>query len=55
MILSRLATAGAFALALAPTAQAQDSQRVRTDKVEVVVETVARDLAESVVAGVSSR
>ena len=45
MILSRLATACAFALALAPTAQAQDSQRVRTDKVEVVVETVARDLA----------
>ena len=40
----RLALAGALAVAFAPSAFAQDSQRVRTDKVEVVVETVARDL-----------
>ncbi|KAB0267112.1 PQQ-dependent sugar dehydrogenase [Microvirga brassicacearum] len=40
----RLALAGAFAVAFAPLALAQDTQRLRTDKVEVVVETVARDL-----------
>ena len=44
MISIRIAYVGAFALAMATHALAQDSQRMRTDKVEVVVETVARDL-----------
>ena len=49
MIERRTALAGALAIALAPVvlaqeARAQDTQRLRTDKVEVVVETVARDL-----------
>ena len=44
MISIRIAYVGAFALAMATHAMAQDSQRMRTDKVEVVVETVARDL-----------
>ncbi|SCZ08825.1 PQQ-dependent sugar dehydrogenase [Microvirga guangxiensis] len=40
----RLALACALVLAAAPAALAQDTQRLRTDKVEVIVETVARDL-----------
>jgi aldose sugar dehydrogenase len=40
----RLALACALALAAAPVAFAQDTQRLRTDKVEVIVETVARNL-----------
>ena len=34
----------ALALSAAPAALAQDTQRLRTDKVEVIVETVARNL-----------
>jgi glucose/arabinose dehydrogenase len=44
MIGTRLAYVGAFALVVATNALAQDSQRVRTNRVEVVVETVARNL-----------
>lgn len=33
-----------LALGMAPAAMAQTTQRVRTDKVEVIVETIARDL-----------
>jgi len=40
----RFALACLLALAAAPTASAQDTQRLRTDKVEVIVETVARNL-----------
>lgn len=40
----RLALACILALATAPVALAQDTQRLRTDKVEVIVETIARDL-----------
>lgn len=40
----RLALACALTLAAAPAALAQDTQRLRTDKVEVIVETVARNL-----------
>jgi aldose sugar dehydrogenase len=40
----RLALACALTLAAAPVAFAQDTQRLRTDKVEVIVETVARNL-----------
>jgi glucose/arabinose dehydrogenase len=40
----RLALACALVLAAAPAAFAQDTQRLRTEKVEVIVETVARNL-----------
>ncbi|KLK93754.1 hypothetical protein AA309_06915 [Microvirga vignae] len=40
----RLALACVLTLAAAPVAFAQDTQRLRTDKVEVIVETVARNL-----------
>ncbi|WP_414473522.1 PQQ-dependent sugar dehydrogenase [Microvirga sp. M2] len=40
----RLALACAMFLAAAPAALAQDTQRLRTDKVEVIVETLARNL-----------
>jgi len=40
----RLALACLLALSAAPAALAQDTQRLRTDKVEVIVETVARNL-----------
>jgi glucose/arabinose dehydrogenase len=40
----RLTLACAVLLATAPAALAQDTQRLRTDKVEVIVETVARNL-----------
>ena len=40
----RLALACAMVLAASPAALAQDTQRLRTDKVEVIVETVARNL-----------
>ncbi|MEZ0169856.1 PQQ-dependent sugar dehydrogenase [Microvirga sp. TS319] len=40
----RLALACALFLAAAPAALAQDTQRLRTDKVEVIVETLARNL-----------
>jgi glucose/arabinose dehydrogenase len=43
MLSPRLVLACALALA-APSALAQDTQRFRTDKVEVIVETVARNL-----------
>ncbi len=39
-----IALVWALALAAAPAAMAQDTQRIRTDKVEVIVETVARNL-----------
>ena len=38
------AIAFALAVSAAPAAFAQDTQRLRTDKVEVIVETVARNL-----------
>ncbi len=38
------AIAFALAVSAAPAALAQDTQRLRTDKVEVIVETVARNL-----------
>jgi glucose/arabinose dehydrogenase len=44
MMKSRIALTFAFALGASCTALAQDTQRVRTDKVEVIVDTVARDL-----------
>ncbi|MCG7391833.1 PQQ-dependent sugar dehydrogenase [Microvirga sp. ACRRW] len=40
----RLALACALVLAAAPAALAQDTQRLRTDKAEVIVETIARNL-----------
>ena len=40
----RLALACAVVLAASPAALAQDTQRLRTDKVEVIVETLARNL-----------
>jgi len=40
----RLALAGALTLGALPPALAQDTQRFRTEKAEVIVETVARDL-----------
>lgn len=40
----RLALACALFLAAAPAALAQDTQRLRTDKAEVIVETLARNL-----------
>jgi glucose/arabinose dehydrogenase len=40
----RLALACVLTLATAPAALAQDTQRLRTDKVEVIVETLARNL-----------
>ncbi|WP_243371289.1 PQQ-dependent sugar dehydrogenase [Microvirga solisilvae] len=40
----RLALACMLSLAAAPAALAQDTQRLRTDKVEVIVETIARNL-----------
>ncbi len=40
----RLALACLLAIGAAPAALAQDTQRFRTDKVEVIVETLARDL-----------
>ena len=40
----RLALACAMMLAASPAALAQDTQRLRTDKVEVIVETLARNL-----------
>ncbi|MBL0405911.1 PQQ-dependent sugar dehydrogenase [Microvirga aerilata] len=44
MLSPRIALACALALGAVPSALAQDTQRFRTDKVEVIVETVARDL-----------
>ena len=44
MLSPRIALACALALGAAPSALAQDTQRFRTDKVEVIVETVARNL-----------
>ncbi|NIX76302.1 PQQ-dependent sugar dehydrogenase [Microvirga terricola] len=44
MMRPSLALSFALALGVAPAAFAQDTQRVRTDKVEVIVETVARGL-----------
>jgi glucose/arabinose dehydrogenase len=44
MLSPRLALACALTLGALPSALAQDTQRFRTDKVEVIVETVARDL-----------
>jgi aldose sugar dehydrogenase len=44
MMMLRMALAGALMAGAASAALAQDTQRVRTDKVEVVVETVARGL-----------
>ncbi len=44
MMIPRLALACALTFAAAPAALAQDTQRLRTDKVEVVVETFARGL-----------
>ena len=44
MLSPRIALACALALGAIPSALAQDTQRFRTDKVEVIVETVARDL-----------
>jgi glucose/arabinose dehydrogenase len=44
MMKSRIALTFAFALGASCAALAQDTQRVRTDKVEVIVETVARGL-----------
>jgi glucose/arabinose dehydrogenase len=43
-MIPRLALACALTFAAIPAALAQDTQRLRTDKVEVVVETVARGL-----------
>ena len=43
-MIPRLALACALTFAALPAALAQDTQRLRTDKVEVVVETVARGL-----------
>ena len=44
MLSPRIALACALALGAIPSALAQDTQRFRTDKVEVIVETVTRDL-----------
>jgi glucose/arabinose dehydrogenase len=44
MLSPRIALACALALGAIPSALAQDTQRFRTDKVEVIVETVARNL-----------
>ncbi|QRM30722.1 PQQ-dependent sugar dehydrogenase [Microvirga sp. VF16] len=44
MLSPRLALACALALGAIPSALAQDTQRFRTDKVEVIVETVSRNL-----------
>jgi glucose/arabinose dehydrogenase len=44
MMMLRMALTGALVAGMASAALAQDTQRVRTDKVEVVVETVARGL-----------
>lgn len=44
MLSPRIALACALALGAIPAALAQDTQRFRTDKVEVIVETVARNL-----------
>jgi len=44
MLSPRIALACALALAAAPAALAQDTQRLRTDKVEVIVETLVRNL-----------
>ncbi|MBA1158420.1 PQQ-dependent sugar dehydrogenase [Microvirga mediterraneensis] len=44
MLSPRIALACALALGAVPSALAQDTQRFRTDKVEVIVETLARDL-----------
>lgn len=44
MLSPRIALACALALGAIPSALAQDTQRFRTDKVEVIVETVARSL-----------
>jgi glucose/arabinose dehydrogenase len=44
MLRLRLVLACALTLGALPPALAQDTQRFRTDKVEVIVETVARDL-----------
>jgi glucose/arabinose dehydrogenase len=44
MLKLRVALACALTLGALPSALAQDTQRFRTDKVEVIVETVARDL-----------
>src|SRR3990170_5707867 len=44
MLSPRLALACVLTLGALPSALAQDTQRFRTDKVEVIVETVARDL-----------
>ena len=44
MLSPRIALACALALGAAPSALAQDTQRFRTDKVEVIVETIARNL-----------
>ncbi|EIM25910.1 PQQ-dependent sugar dehydrogenase [Microvirga lotononidis] len=44
MLSPRIALACALALGAIPSALAQDTQRLRTDKVEVIVETLARNL-----------
>ncbi|MEE1609729.1 PQQ-dependent sugar dehydrogenase [Microvirga sp. CF3016] len=44
MLSPRIALACALALGAIPSALAQDTQRFRTDKVEVIVETAARNL-----------
>ncbi len=44
MLSPRLALACAIAFGAIPSALAQDTQRLRTDKVEVIVETIARNL-----------
>ncbi|MBB3017921.1 glucose/arabinose dehydrogenase [Microvirga lupini] len=44
MLKLRVALACALTFGALPSALAQDTQRLRTDKVEVIVETVARDL-----------
>jgi aldose sugar dehydrogenase len=44
MLSPRLALACALALGAIPSALAQDTQRFRTDKIEVIVETVSRSL-----------
>src|SRR5690348_6058480 len=44
MLRLRLALACALTFGALPSALAQDTQRLRTDKVEVIVETLARNL-----------
>ncbi|WP_114945377.1 PQQ-dependent sugar dehydrogenase [Microvirga calopogonii] len=44
MLSPRIALACALALSAIPSALAQDTQRLRTEKVEVIVETLARNL-----------